>query len=223
MEPRRCGVHGLVVGDDGRCVICRRGEEVVEAKTSSDWPVVVFVVVLSALVLGGAGLWLFERLERMDAAGTQAVAEVVVADEATSTPTPPPKPTPKRRPAPAAVESAPPPPDPAEVEKEEKAKLEAAMKQVPIVMYRRQRCSQCDRAKLQIQKNGWLLEELDVGSSETDLVLLKSVNPSGSVPTFDVAGRILVAYERDALVAAVEAEAKKKLAAPKRPVPAQPR
>src|SRR6478609_5087288 len=25
MEPGRCSIHGLIVADDGKCVICRRG------------------------------------------------------------------------------------------------------------------------------------------------------------------------------------------------------
>jgi hypothetical protein len=54
-----------------------------------------------------------------------------------------------------------------------------------------------------------------VGASETDLVLLKSLNPTGSVPTFDIAGQVQVGYDRDALAAAVEAEAKKKLSTKK--------
>jgi glutaredoxin len=216
MEPRRCGIHGLVVGDDNRCVICRRGEEVVEAKTSSDWPIVVFVVVLGTLLLGGMGLFLWERIQRLEATPVPAVTEVLIAEEPSAQPTPAQEPTPtRRRPTPEPLETSPPVAASAQ-EEAEKARLEAAMRSVPIVMYRRERCSQCDRAKLQIQKNGWRLQELDVGASETDLVLLKSLNASGSVPTFDVAGKVLVGYERDALVAAVEAEAKKKLV-PKKP------
>lgn len=218
MEPRRCGIHGLVVGDDNRCVICRRGEEVVEAKTSSDWPIVVFVVVLGTLLFGGMGFWLWERIQRLEATPVPAVTEVVVVDEAPSAqPTTVREPTPtRRRPPPEAIESSTPPLAASAQEDAEKARLEAAMKTVPIVMYRRERCSQCDRAKLQLQKNGWRLRELDVGASETDLVLLKSLNPTGSVPTFDVVGQVQVGYDRDALAAAVEAEAKKKLA-PKKP------
>jgi glutaredoxin len=217
MEPRRCGIHGLVVGDDNRCVICRRGEEVVEAKTSSDWPIVVFVVVLGALLFGGMGFWLWERIQRLEATPVPAVTEVVIADEAPPVqPTNAGEPTPtRRRPPPETVETSTPPPAASTQEEAEKARLEAAMKTVPIVMYRRERCSQCDRAKLQLQKNGWRLRELDVGASETDLVLLKSLNPTGSVPTFDIAGQVQVGYDRDALAAAVEAEAKKKLSTKK--------
>jgi len=218
MEPRRCGIHGLVVGDDNRCVICRRGEEVVEAKTSSDWPIVVFVVVLGALLLGGMGLFLWERIQRLEATPVPAVTEVVIAEEPPAQPTAAREPPPtRRRPQPEPTESAPPPLAASAQEEAEKARLEAAMKSIQIVMYRRERCSQCDRAKLQMQKNGWRLRELDVGSSETDLVLLKSLNPTASVPTFDVAGQVLVGYDRDALAAAVEAEAKKKLSVTKKP------
>jgi hypothetical protein len=138
MEPRRCGIHGLVVGDDNRCVICRRGEEVVEAKTSSDWPIVVFVVVLGALLFGGMGFWLWERIQRLEATPVPAVTEVVIADEAPPVqPTNAGEPTPtRRRPPPETVETSTPPPAASTQEEAEKARLEAAMKTVPIVMYR---------------------------------------------------------------------------------------
>jgi hypothetical protein len=55
----------------------------------------------------------------------------------------------------------------------------------------------------------YTLRELDVEASATDKVLLQSVNPSGTVPTFDVAGRVLVGYDVNILDDAIEEKALK--------------
>ena len=60
-----------------------------------------------------------------------------------------------------------------------------------------------------MKARGYQLRELNVESSPTDTVLLKSVNPAGTVPTFDVSGRILVGYDATILDQAIANAAKK--------------
>jgi glutaredoxin len=211
MEGRRCSVHGLVVGDDGKCVICRRGDaDLAPPKTSSDLPIVLFLLV-SAVGLAGSGLYWIAN-QRSDAPAAPAVLV-----------TPEPAATTVQRPSPVVVETAarpttpvstaqpvdepvPAPPEPEELTDEQ---VEALKRKVPVTMYMTPKCSLCASARAYMKARRYSLRELDIEASATDKVLLESVNPAGSVPTFDVAGRVLVGYDVNILDRAIEEKALK--------------
>lgn len=210
MEGRRCSVHGLVVGDDGKCVICRRGDaEIAPPKTSSDLPIVLFLLA-SGLGLAGSG-WYWITSRRSDA---PVVPEVVAVDS---------PPTSEPTSAPVVVETAARPTTPAstgrptdaqplptaEPEELTEEQVEALKRKVPITMFMTPKCSLCATARAYMKARRYTLRELDVEASATDKVLLQSVNPSGTVPTFDVAGRVLVGYDVNILDDAIEEKALK--------------
>ncbi|MFO0549188.1 MAG: glutaredoxin domain-containing protein [Polyangiaceae bacterium] len=210
MEARRCGTHGLVVGADGKCVICKRGElDVPPPKTSSELPIVLMLLVIGALLIGGVAYALGRRIQDMQ---SQRV--------------PPPE-------APTAVESeaveAPPPKNPFEGQKTRAElpdepvvsvtptateltdeELDKLKRRVPITMFVGNDCGLCQTARLYLKSKNYNVRELNIDASETDKVLLQSVNAAGTVPTFDVDGRILVGYEKSALESALEDMATKK-------------
>ncbi len=202
-------MHGLIVGPDGKCVICRRGEEVVESRTSSDWPVVVFSLVMGTAVIGGIGYFLTQKIQRLVANSgqpevVQPVAEVPVDPEPVRRTgrTPPIQ----RDPEPAPIASLTP-----VVQGPDPEALEAAKRKVTITFYSGKGCQLCDRAREFLKMKGYAFIELDVDQSETDKVLLKSINPGGGVPTFDVQGKVLVGYDRQILDKEIEKQAAKYL------------
>ncbi len=206
MEVRRCGVHGLVLGDDNKCVICRRGDVEITARTSSDWPIVAFVGVIGFSAIGAVSYWLWKQ-------GQPApVAEAPVVQAPPPSAPPPelvekaPRLTPTQRSQPTTIVS-PVGVEPTELTNEE---IEAKKRRVPITMFMTPKCTLCNSARTFLKGRGYLLREFDVEQSATDRVILESVNASGTVPTFDVDGRILVGYDAAVLDQAIEAKALKK-------------
>lgn len=212
MEARRCATHGLVLGEDGRCVICRRGETPTTAKTSSDLPVVIIVVVMAVLTIGGLGYAATKRLSGLVSSKDPPVEPVGPPADSTGPEVvaPAPTPTPRRRDdfpsistgEPTATEEA------AEPTPEE---MEAAKRTVPITMYARSNCSLCDSARTFLKTRRYSLKELDVEASATDKVVLESLNPAGTMPTFVVDGRTIVGYDRTVLDEAIAKAATKRM------------
>lgn len=212
MEPRRCGVHGLVVGDDGRCVICRRGEaEAAAPKTSSEWPIVVTLAVVAVLIVGTGGFWITRKIQEVSRAPA-IPTEVTLPPE--------PEPTvvePKATPNPFAgepkpwdtvntpVASAPPTADDLTPDQ-----LEALKRKVKVTMYMTKKCGLCTSARTFMKSGNYPLIERDIEASETDKIELASINPEATVPTFDVEGVVLVGYDVNALDRAIENAALKK-------------
>ena len=207
MEVRRCGVHGLVLGDDAKCVICRRGDAVLEPpKTSSDWPIVAALAVIALGLVISFSVWLSKNVS----------SQQPLKDEI-AVPAPPPETAPApqleqaARPTTVREEPQQPPavPSVAEPEPEEDdAVVEAQKRKVAVTMFMTPKCSLCNSARTFMKARGYQLQELNVEQSPTDAVLLKSVNPAGTVPTFDVAGRILVGYDPTILDQAIANAAK---------------
>mgnify|MGYP002624916829 CR=1 FL=1 len=214
MEPRRCATHGLMASEDGRCVICRRGETPDENRTSSDLPVVILVAVVGVAAVGVLGYGLTMRIRGLVQAEPPPVAVV------------PPKPEPQ----PAAVPTAPgtlrtdadrkdfpsfledsSKPVADQVGPPSDELLEKEKRKIPITMYARDNCRLCDNARIWLKQSGYRLKELDIQRSPTDRVLLESINPSGSVPTFDVDGKVLVGYDRQVIDDVLSEMAEKRL------------
>lgn len=214
MEPRRCAVHGLIAGEDGRCVICRRGEpEEQTPNTSAEWPLVVTLAVVAGLFVSAGGYWLHKKTTQGSTVDVPIAAvppeTPKVAPPVVDTPNPfahekkpwDPEPLTAEPPPTAAPEG----PDPAQIEQKKR--------QVRVTMFMTPACSLCNTARLYFKSRQYSLKELDIQASPTDKVLLGSKNPAGTVPTFDVEGMILVGYDPGSLDAAIEAKAKAKLAA----------
>ncbi len=209
MEARRCATHGLVLGDDGRCVICRRGEVELKAATSTDLPVVLFVAIFGIAAVGLLGYSLSKRLVGyvVDPGATPAVAAPAEAPPEVQPPPPGPAPPPRRsEDFPAAAEPEEPP---AEVELTED-EVTALKRKVPITMYARSDCRLCDAARTWIKGRGYRLAELNVETSPTDKVVLESLNPAGTMPTFVIDGKTLIGYDRVVFEERLEAAARKR-------------
>ena len=205
MEPRRCGVHGLVVGADDRCVVCRRGDPVVGVATKSqEWPLVIALSFFAALLVFSGGYWLTRKLATMNAPPKLPTA--VALPPPTAEPEPEsPNATPIRRADPARPqpgdEAQRPPDRPKELTVDE---LEQLKRGVKVTMYMTGPCTLCSTARTFLKTKRYRLTELDIDASPTDKVLLESVNPAGTVPTFDVEGKVLIGYDRQSLDKAIE-------------------
>jgi len=236
MEARQCTEHGLVAGADGRCVVCRRGESPVVEQTSSDLPAVVFGIGIALVFVSGVGYALYRRLgseaeppsrpaETADAETTTAASgpwrgtwasDRAETTTAASGPAEPPARAPRRSDppeVPSSVEQAPPAPI------SDLEARRALRRKVRLTMYLKPQCELCDRARSWLAREGVQVSTLDVEASPTDKVLLTSVNPAGTVPTFDIGGEIIVGYDRSLLEEAVDRAAKKFAPEPGAPTP----
>lgn len=212
MEARRCATHGLVVDENGRCVICRRGEVATQAKTSSDLPVVILLVVMAVLTVGALGYWATRKISGLVATSEPPQpAEVAPTAEATepeeAAANPPPKPR-RSDDFPSISTSEP----TAEVSPEELSdeELERLKRGVKITMYARSNCALCDQARVFLKSRRYPLDELDVEASPTDKVVLESLNPAGTMPTFVVDGKTIIGYDRSVLDEAIRKAAMRK-------------
>lgn len=205
MEPRRCGVHGLVVGADDRCVVCRRGDPALGvAKTSQEWPLVIALSFFAALLVFSGGYWLTRKLATMNAPPPLPAPVAVL--EPSSEPEPEYRDTtPIRRPAAQpgqpGAEATRPPDRPVQLSQDE---LEQLKRSVKVTMYMTGPCTLCSTARTFLRARRYKLTELDIDASPTDKVLLEAVNPAASVPTFDVEGKVLIGYDRQILDKAIE-------------------
>lgn len=211
MEPRRCGVHGLVIGADGRCVICRRGEpELAAPKTSGELPIVLGIVFAAVVATGAGAYWLTKKITGLANKPPVVAAAPPRSAEPSEEPVLPVKkavPFPK---TPDEIATAEPvSTSPAEPPTQEE--IEGYKRRVKVTMYMKKACQLCDFARGFLQSRDYSLRELDVEESPTDMALLESVNPQKTVPTFDVDGRTLVGYEVNALNAAIEKAARKRM------------
>lgn len=214
MEAKRCHIHGLVLGTDGRCVICRRDQSEIGDATAPPVGTAQYVAILgAALVSAGLGLVIYKLAIEEDDLPAPLPDVVQVAEETDAEPVtvqaarpPPPRPPP----VPLAAESE--PESPLAADAEAKARLEGAMRRVQVTMYATSWCELCQRAQGFFGSKGISLRVLDIEKSETDKILLRSINPAQSVPTFDVEGQVLVGYSERALEEAVLRAAEKKIA-----------
>ncbi|MBL9021098.1 MAG: hypothetical protein JNL21_02810 [Myxococcales bacterium] len=213
MEARRCATHGLVLGDDGRCVICRRGETPTTATTSSDLPVVIVVVVMGVLTIAGLGYAATKRLSGLVSSKEEPVAPIGPADGPATADVvaPAPTPTPRRQDDFPSISTSKPTAD-AQASEPTEEEIEAAKRTVPVTMYARSNCSLCDSARTFLKSRRYSLKELDVEASATDKVELLALNPAGTMPTFVIDGKTLVGYDRTVLNEAIEKAAEKRVA-----------
>jgi glutaredoxin len=211
MEARRCATHGLVVDENGRCVICKRGEVATQAKTSSDLPVVILLVVMAVLTVGALGYWATRKISGLVATSEPPppTEPAPPADNTQAAATPDPAPRPKRSDDFPSISTSEPTATvtPEELSDEEVERLKRGVK---VTMYARSNCSLCDQARTFLRSRRYQLTELDVEASPTDKVVLESLNPAGTMPTFVVDGKTIVGYDRTVLDEAIEKAAMRK-------------
>lgn len=202
MEPGRCSIHGLILAEDGKCVICRRGGGGASAdeprKTISD---PMWAVIIGGVVLIGAGAW-FVFADPLGAK-PKPPGESVVQFNRTADPTtpvipeaPPPRKTtvfvnldPPATSSSAAVEE-PVSTDPTEQQ------IQAAMRQVKIVMFSAGSDPFCEQVRTFLRKRKYNFTDYDIEKSETDRVEMQARDRSGTLPVLDVEGQVLVGFDR---------------------------
>jgi glutaredoxin len=209
MEARRCNIHGLVAGSDGRCVICRRGDDMLPKPSQALISPTTWLIVGVGVVTGSLMIWGLNRIqERLDNKRTaQAEAPIRPANE----PAPPPEPVAtgwKRRPEPASIATSEPT---TTADEDPDAQLEAAKKTVKITLYGTSWCPHCKRARRFMNEKGLAFTDLDIESSPTDKVLLESINPKASIPTLDIEGEVMIGWSTPRFEELLTKVAEKKL------------
>ncbi len=92
---------------------------------------------------------------------------------------------------------------------------------VQITMYMTSWCPVCQHAREWLDRRGYRFEMRDVEVDVRAGRELRSVNPRGSVPMFDVDGRILIGFEPSLLEDAIERAASQRMASLSEPGDAQ--
>ena len=222
-----CKEHSLVVGADGKCVICRRpsGATIVYRDEPETTASKVLNLSLLACLLVGLGVLIRLWVAPQD----EAARFVLVGDDedyskgpATSQPT-------------VALD------DPGNAENQvdgetsshqgdevsaekvgerfdarrlqlERSKLRQARAKVKVTMYATSWCYICDRAGDMLTGREVPLQILDIEADETARRRLMRLNPSGTVPTFQVEGKTIIGFDPWALQDAVDEAANRHLA-----------
>jgi glutaredoxin len=195
----RCETHGLAVGPDGCCVLCRRASAAAGASgaspsgaspsgaspsgaspsgaSPSDTSLrVVAVAALLVAVVVGAGAW--ARF------GAHRARPVEVASV---------------EPAPSAALG-------------DATDLAHALTSVHIVVYSASWCPACKRAKAWLHQNQIPFEDRDVEASPDNVMQLRALNPRQTIPTFDIEGSSHVGFDPAWIEATRDSAAKKRLA-----------
>jgi len=195
---RRCTAHGLAVGPDGECVLCRRHRRAAEISGRAFW-----VGGGGTLVLG-AGIVVLARLGRREV-GPAVSAETAARPpeskvEVGTVPSAPPAPEP--HPVPIATAAEPPPvaevsanvpvPDAqAERPAPTQADLQRALRATPVMMYTTRSCPVCRRARQYFSQQGISYRERDIDATQAAREELVRRTGRTSVPTIEVDGVLL--------------------------------
>jgi glutaredoxin len=77
--------------------------------------------------------------------------------------------------------------------------IESEMRQVPVTMYMTEWCPVCMKARTWLKDGGFRFSELDVERDFRARSIMRSLNPRGAVPMFDVDGRIVIGFDPELL------------------------
>jgi glutaredoxin len=217
MEPGRCTVHGLIVARDGRCVICRRGDsssdETSSSKTisGSTWTLIVG----GALLIGIGVFVIYKDPFRSRATPVFDMGQSGVTKTEDLGEQLPPAPRPHHppifitdKPAASATPSA---LEPAALDAKQLERIDELKKHVQIKMYSTATDPLCERVRTYFKKRGYTFIDYDIDKSDTDKIEMKSLNPAGTVPTFDIEGTVLVGMDREEFEATLTRIAEAKL------------
>jgi glutaredoxin 3 len=231
--PVRCTHHDLACGPDGRCVLCRK-QKLSGPPSAPPAPARrLGALVLGGLLLvaGGAAALIVTGPGR--AAPSLPAIQLGVVSGGLSPLTAMPEPIAPR--APPAVPKDDPslawlqavargaPADPLSTATPDTAPLDTepsapagsplswqeARQRVHVVVYTTGWCPHCKRAKAWMAASGVPYEERNIESSTTNADKNRSLNPRGSIPTFDVDGEVMVGFSEPDLVAMIERAAQR--------------
>jgi glutaredoxin len=198
----RCEPHGLAVGADGLCVMCRR--EALRAGRPST-PIALWLSLAAAfggvLAVGLAirlrGAVLAARIERERVAAMQAREDPPAPVPAETLPPPTTKLVPRTFRQPGAA-PAPPTPAPGST-----STGDMRPRDVRVVIYTTSWCPVCKRAKAWMNANSVAYEERDVEANASYGREWKQLHARG-VPTIDVEGEILQGFSEDSVRGAID-------------------
>jgi glutaredoxin len=84
-----------------------------------------------------------------------------------------------------------------------------ASRDVHVVVYTTGWCPHCREAKAWMKANGVSYDERDIEASSDNARQNRSVNPRGSIPTFDVEGDVMVGFSAGDLTSMIERAAQR--------------
>jgi glutaredoxin len=87
-----------------------------------------------------------------------------------------------------------------------------SIEDVPVVVYTTSWCPVCRRAKAWMASQGIAYEDRDIESSRENAVLIRTLNPRGSIPTFDIDGDVMIGFSESNLVAMMRRAARRRAA-----------
>ncbi len=198
----RCSEHDLALGPNGECILCRRAHAPARrGGGGSSTLKLVFGVLLAAAAVT-ASYRVLRRAERLldpPPPPAPVVAPVAAAPESPVAPEPPRRPSEPRSPTPSEPRAptpteAPQPPSPSVREEPDRYALLAARRRVSITMYSTSWCGVCRSARAYMDAEGIAYVDHDVEADARAARRLRSLNPRGSVPTFDIDGETHIGF-----------------------------
>ncbi|MBN2196476.1 MAG: glutaredoxin family protein [Polyangiaceae bacterium] len=194
----RCPEHGLAVGPNGTCVLCRRrqasgGEQVARASrgpADSSW------IGPNALVLGLVTLASVITIGLRSLAGLGPFAPPGTLDRAAAARFPV-----LRGTSPTEGESGDVPAD-----------LAAAMREVPVTVYYTDWCPHCRHARSWLEARQIPYEGIDVEGNAAAARKLRQLNPRGGIPTIVIDGEVLAGFAAAEVERRLVAGARRRLA-----------
>ncbi|MBK7579319.1 MAG: glutaredoxin family protein [Myxococcales bacterium] len=240
MGTERCAPHGLAVGPDGRCILCRReapvstalgaaGTDGASAGRTRPWPLLLIALVLAALA--GYALVRPRNPESNALSTTRASLESDAPSQALATAERDVKrdrksgaeprelpvkdgPVPSRRTEDTERPPASSEPTAAARPKQPGAEeLRLAMRAVRITMYTTQWCPHCTRARAWLQVNNLAYSERDIESSDSARRERDRLNPGRGIPTADIDGEVLTGFSEGRWSAAIARATQRRLEA----------
>jgi len=233
----RCAAHGLVVGPDGRCVLCRRdsGAPPRGEPGRTRWLMPTLLSAVAAGGVAGALSWaLLRDPEREPPARNVSAARTgnalarepsAAAPRGLMAQRPPPAPA---RPAPVAPFPGTAGPSPASgfsakppvpagsalpTRQLRRSQVQALLRTVPITLYTTASCPHCSRARQWLRSNAIPFVERDIEKDPANRRAMRALNPRGGVPTIDVDGQILVGFNDRRVGAAIAKSVNRRLKA----------
>ncbi len=201
----RCRIHDIAMGNDGRCVLCRRAKGEVPSEPTSPWPAIGLFVLLSIVALGAYAL--SRGSQQTQLAADNAVLPPVVAEPVVPEPLAAPE-QPEAEPQPNILERR----AALRKEREERKELLASeMKRVAITMFSTTWCKQCTRARKWLDDNGYTYTDHDVEADGRYARMRDRLTPRKGVPTLKIGEVVLVGFSAKAVEQAIRSEAEKRL------------